>query len=231
MSFKWFALALFVFTACGGNREPLYMTSKVGTFLGDSITDGIGDPALNGYRLETNARVKVARPDIAITWVGGITSGDAPTNNHEGAVGATTSTFIGTINVLFGAGNPYNPDFVTVLIGTNDCATALGGTNFPANYTTMMGLLHTQLPSAGFVVSHITPSPDPAQQARIDAANATLPGLWATMIASGYIIEIATPEMVQPIQFTNGVHPNPSGYSTGLVTAFVSALLRLLNRI
>lgn len=207
------------------------MVARSITCLGDSITDGVGDPNLNGYRLQLNARLAAALPGTTLSWIGGITSGDAPTNNHEGAVGATTSTFIGIIPTLFGAGNPYSPSGLIVMIGVNDASTQAGADAYAANYGTMLDSLFTQLPSAGIVVSYITPSNDIAQNARIAVMNTQLDAIWDARIGAGKIIE-KTPlhRVYQPASFNAGVHPNSGGYAI-LADDFVAPTVRMLGRL
>ena len=209
------------------NESDLDAGSRIFTVtcLGDSITYGVGDPLGNGYRLELN---RLVSGDFTPRWIGAIVHGSPPSDHSEGGSGSRTSTWLGTIPLIFPA--QIGPDIVVVLLGMNDTATDASAIVFQSNYTLMMTKLHTQLPRAGFVVSPITSTTDAEHQARISVANADLSATWAQLAANGLIMERAEGVVFVRSELADGVHPNPLGYLK-LARALSAPLVRLAARL
>jgi lysophospholipase L1-like esterase len=208
--------------------------------FGDSITYGTGDPNGNGYRRVLWSNIIASRPDLTPVFDGPEFSGDAPVQSNCGVFGADVTTLNGLISLNFGPGK-IQPNVGIVLIGVNNAKTASGTASFPTDYPNMMDNILTLCPGIGFVVMPILPSggnrtdvPLPVQP-NIDTLNNELPGLWATMVGSGYIIEqalgtLAGPADFDPAEGAAWLHPCPPGYAK-LAANWTAPTLRLLKRL
>lgn len=182
---SWMYPTLKFFIGTGGGYEV------VSVIDGTNVTvKNLGLATLNGFRLPVAYQIAYDQhvgdlpSTLNISWLGPQTSGDPPTNNHDGIPGSTTTSHLATIPTTYGPGNPIpSVDFFIVLIGINNAADATGTNAFLTNYATMIQLLSSTSGAKRFMVSLIRPAgPDPhVENAMI--INAALPSIWNALQA------------------------------------------------
>ncbi|WP_433162827.1 GDSL-type esterase/lipase family protein [Kribbella sp. CA-247076] len=174
--------------------------------LGDSITAG-HDAAKGGYR--TDLYQLLAADGRPIDFVGSVASGSAALadKDNEGHGGWT----IGMVqDKVAGWLTTYTPDVVTIQLGTNDMYNDASAGAAPGRLSTLLDTIATTLPAARIFVSSIPPINDPNHYSRVNAFNATIPGLVATKVAAGKQIAFVdtNPSFSNPFDLTDALHPN-----------------------
>jgi hypothetical protein len=165
--------------------------------LGDSITYGQNDPALNGFRKKRNAaldadRIAGAIPSsLTFTYVGSTTSGDAPTDHHRGVPGWTLPDQIADAPTQYGVGNPVPVvNICSIFMGMNDANSDALVNAYTTNYLTLVGLINS-LAGCTHFIGNLIQYPTDAIQSKLDRIarlNAQLPGIWNTMQGMGLYV-------------------------------------------
>jgi hypothetical protein len=184
--------------------------------LGNSITYGQNDPALNGFRKKRNTQFDTDRAagqipsSLTFTYDGSTTSGDAPTDHHRGVPGWTLPDHIADAPTQYGPGNPVPVvNICSIFIGMNDANSDALVTAYTANYLTLVGLLNSLAGCTRFVGALIQ-YPTDALQVKIDRIsrlNAQLPAIWNTMQGMGYYVARANLCVT-----TLPTHPDAAGF-------------------
>ncbi|TDU90621.1 carbohydrate-binding protein with CBM35 doain [Kribbella voronezhensis] len=174
--------------------------------LGDSNTAG-GDAAGGGYRTDLWQLLKAdGRP---VDFVGSVTSGSAALGdkNHEGHGGWT----IGQLQAgVVGWLNTYQPDVVTLQIGTNDMYDDASAGAAPGKLSTLIDTINATLPNAKVFVSNLPQLNDANHYSRVAAFNAIIPGIVAAKAAAGKPVSYldANSGLYQTYDFVDTWHPN-----------------------
>jgi lysophospholipase L1-like esterase len=193
--------------------------------LGDSITYGYQSTTMGGYRSILFDAAFVA--NRSITFVGSLTSGPPTVDGvtfpqeNEGHTGYTIDTGGGRPGLqplVQGAIATYQPDIVTLMVGTNDVDIQLDLANAPARLGRLIDTILDANPDLLLVVAQITPTQDDAENARVKAYNAAIPGLVAARASSGkhiLLVDMYGAFTADPSYksdyMANPLHPNDAG--------------------
>jgi hypothetical protein len=195
--------------------------------LGDSITDGF--TVAGGYRIELFRAAHAAGKNI--TFVGsqsngpGMVDGVTFPQSHEGHVGFTidAAPVLGRAGISGGITDSamanFTPHIVTLLIGTNDVDLS----NDLANADTRLGALMDEILRANanalLVVAQIIPTGTDAENTRILAYNAGIPGLVQARVNAGkhvMMVDMYSAFMANAnfrSLLADNLHPNTDGYT------------------
>lgn len=174
--------------------------------LGDSITAG-ADSAKGGYRTDLWQLLKAdGRP---VDFVGSVVSGSAALGDkdNEGHGGWTIAMIQAQI---VGWLNTYQPDVLTVQIGTNDMYNDASAGAAPGRLSTLLDTIAQTRPEAQTFVTSIPPINDANHYSRVNAFNNTIPGLVAAKVAAGKKITFVdtNPSFSNPFDMGDALHPN-----------------------
>lgn len=194
--------------------------------LGDSITFGLGaqTPVANqgGYRVELFRRALADDHDI--TFAGRVANGpntvdgQAFPRGHEGYSGSTINDGGNQLaNRVAPAIEAADPNIILLMIGTNDVFGQLN--NPPGDLGNLLDQITNAAPDALVVVAQIVPTQQAAANTRVQAYNATIPGLVQERVAAGKhlaLVDMFTPFVNNPgggnALLADVVHPNDAGY-------------------
>ncbi|MET0791194.1 MAG: SGNH/GDSL hydrolase family protein [Polyangiaceae bacterium] len=209
--------------------------------LGDSITEGCCTAPMGGYRVELFRQAVTNGKNI--TFVGTATNGPSTVQNrtfpmhHEGHGGYTIAgggngAIAGAITDT--AISSYHPNIVLLMIGTNDINGNIDVAKAPTRLGQLMDEITTDAPAALLVVATIIPIGAPNADQRVQAYNATIPGLVSARASAGkhvVFLDTYTPfandSNYQSTRKADGLHPNSAGYVV-LGQAFYDAIAALL---
>ncbi|WP_061295282.1 ricin-type beta-trefoil lectin domain protein [Herbidospora cretacea] len=178
--------------AAGLLVTPVYAESNGGVRVmppGDPVTDGFNVPG--GYRV--NLWQRLVQAGQTVDFVGSGCNGPAGLgdHDHEGHSGWRIDQIAGRLRT-------YTPRTILLHIGTNDMGRQFQVPAAPARLSALIARIRANAPQAELFVAQITPSADPAFNARIQAFNAAVPGIVAQ---KGPLTHLA-----------DGLHPNQTGY-------------------
>ncbi len=148
--------------------------------LGDSLTDGYNIPG--GYR--TELWPKFVAGGLTIDFVGSLVNGPAslPDQQHEGHSGWRIDQIAGSIVTWLTA---YRPDIVLLMIGTNDMVQDFDVAAAPARLSALIDQITTTTPAARIIVASIPRMGGSPYIERIQAYNATIPGIVSAQAGQG----------------------------------------------
>ncbi|MFB6720747.1 GDSL-type esterase/lipase family protein [Kribbella sp. NPDC056345] len=174
--------------------------------IGDSITAG-ADAAQGGYRTDLWQLLRAdQRP---VDFVGSVSSGSAALadKDNEGHGGWTIEMIQGSV---VGWLNTYQPDVVTLMIGTNDMHTDESSGAAPGRLSTLLDTIAQTLPNTQTFVSSIPPINDELKDAHVDAFNATIPAMAAAKAAAGKKVTFVDTNQAfsNPFDMADALHPN-----------------------
>ncbi|ROO87306.1 lysophospholipase L1-like esterase [Actinocorallia herbida] len=191
--------------------------------LGDSITQGLNSSDSSGARDEIQHDVgMITLEDLglggaALPWspiakrdlVGERCTGvGIPDRDHEGWPGYT----IDQIRQEASDAVPgMRPNIVTLMAGTNDMVRDVDVADAPARLSAFIDQIFAGSPGVAIVVSLLTPSADPAIQARISAYNAAIAPMIDQRTARGDRVLLVEPALTLA-DLDDVVHPNDGGY-------------------
>jgi lysophospholipase L1-like esterase len=174
--------------------------------MGDSITWGQGSSTNSGYRGPLWLRLRNEAgyaPDFVGTQTSG-TIGDPDNEGHKGwqidQLQANATTWI----------NTYQPDVVLLHIGTNDMYRNYQVATAPDRLSALIDQILAARPGIYVLVAKIIPSTNADAQPRIDAYNATIPGIVA---AKGDHVRMVDTTNLASADLVDQLHPNDAGYA------------------
>ncbi|WP_326559923.1 ricin-type beta-trefoil lectin domain protein [Micromonospora sp. NBC_01796] len=173
--------------------------------LGDSITDGFNVPG--GYRI--NLWQRFVASGYTVDFVGSGFNGPASLgdHDHEGHSGWRIDQLDANIVAWLQATNPRT---VLLHIGTNDMNQNYDVANAPARLSALIDKIRANAPSVELFVATITPETNPTLQARVQAYNATIPGIVAQKGPQTHLVDMFS--ALTTADLADGVHPNAAGY-------------------
>jgi lysophospholipase L1-like esterase len=186
--------------------------------VGDSCTDGMGDPNMGSYRtdlykLYTNAGLSI---DFVGSRKGG--PGTLPDRDHEGHSGWMIPQIASNIDNWL---NTYKPDVVLLWIGGNDMI--LGGNNNYRGLSNLIDQILRNKPNIKIFVADYYPVPDQIRQ-----YNANIPGVVQEKTNAGkpvYFVKLSGMDFVRSTDLSSdGLHLNPNGYSKAAKIWFNSTI-------
>lgn len=188
--------------------------------LGDSITYGY--PYGGGYRIELEDK------GLPIDFVGSEQNGPAELSDkdHEGWLGWEIDGIAGSVVDWL---NTYQPEYVLLLIGTNDVNRSRDLANAPARLSSLIDIITNTLPNVRLLVGSIPPISDSGANARAVSYNNAIPGIVSQKQSQGkkvYFVDIYHALTVADLN--DGVHPNLAGYGK-MASAWYSVLGPLVN--
>lgn len=174
--------------------------------VGDSCTEGMGDPSMGGYRTDLYNLYKNAGLDF--DFVGSNQRG--PSNidrDNEGHSGWTIPQIAANIDNWL---NTYNPDVVLLWIGGNDVIQQ-GNVN-TTGLSNLIDQILSRKPNATIFVADYFPHPE-----SIKAYNATIPGVVQQKANAGksvYFVKLSDIQFSYGTDISSdGLHLNTTGYS------------------
>jgi lysophospholipase L1-like esterase len=175
--------------------------------IGDSITSGFQGTNNNGYRGTLyNSLVSQGHQT---DFVGGVRDGNTFDPDHEGRSGWRIDQVAAQLN---GALSNYQPNIVTLHIGSNDMGQNHQVSTAPNRLASMIDQILTGAPGVTVVVSQLTPNSDPAVQARINAYNSQMPGIVQARVNAGKKVYLINMNSLNTGDLKDGLHPNDAGY-------------------
>jgi lysophospholipase L1-like esterase len=182
--------------------------------LGDSITVGVGDSSVGGYRGPLYNSLTVAGYNI--DFVGSQSDGSGFDNNHEGHSGWTTTQIRDNIDGWL-VSNP--ADIVLFHIGTNDLNDASFDINaYALNVNTTLGKIYSHDPTTTVILAKIIKTQTDSPTGRWTATHnynikleTEVAPFWAGL---GYSIEVVDMESaLTTSDMTDQWHPSTAGYA------------------
>lgn len=174
--------------------------------VGDSCTEGMGDPDMGSYRTELYKLYKNAGLDF--DFVGSNQRGPSslPDKDNEGHSGWTIPQVASNID---GWLNAQNPDVVLLWIGGNDLLQT--GKINPTGLSNLIDQILRTKPNVKIFVADYFENPDSVKQ-----YNATIPGVVQEKANAGkavYFVKLSSMGYVKSADTSNdGLHLNTAGY-------------------
>ena len=183
--------------------------------LGDSITDGYNVPG--GYRIDLWQRLGAA--GHTVDFVGSGFNGPAGLgdHDHEGHSGWRIDQLDANI---VGWLQAYTPRTILLHIGTNDVNQNYDVANAPARLSALIDKIRATAPDVELFVAQITPETDPTREQRVQAYNATIPGIVASKGPRTHLVDMHS--AITTADLADGVHPNQAGYDKMGATWFAA---------
>ncbi|BDI33543.1 lipase [Capsulimonas corticalis] len=175
--------------------------------IGDSITSGYLSSTNNGYRagLYNELVAQGNRTD----FVGSIRDGDTFDPDHEGHSGYRIDQ---VASLLDGALATYQPNVVTLHIGTNDMLQSYQLSTAPNRLASMIDQILADDPGVTIVVAQIICNADAATQSRINSYNSQIPGIVQARANAGKHVYLVSMSSLNTGDLKDGTHPNDGGY-------------------
>ncbi|MFC0626503.1 GDSL-type esterase/lipase family protein [Kribbella deserti] len=196
--------------------------------IGDSNTGG-ADAAAGGYRTDLWQLLRAdGRP---VDFVGSLRAGSAALgdHDHEGHGGWTIQ---GIHDSVAGWLQTYQPDVVTLQIGTNDMYDDTGAGLAPGRLSALLDRITQTAPNARVFVTSIPPTRIEADQRRTQAFNAAIPGIVAAKVAAGKqigYVDTGT-AYVAPFDLMDNVHPYYGAASRAAVKWYAALTDQTVSR-
>ena len=176
--------------------------------LGDSITNGYNVPGGYRIRLEDSLAASGHRVD----FVGSLSNG--PTSladrEHEGHSGWQIDPIAANVDRWV---TRHRPDVVLLTIGTNDMLINSDVADAPRRLGALIDTIAATAPSTTVFVSTLPPLASAAQDERVRAYNAAIPGIVSDKAAQGKRVRLVD---VNPAltagDLADGIHPSAVGY-------------------
>jgi len=174
--------------------------------VGDSCTEGMGDPDMGSYRTELYKLYKNA--GLNFDFVGSNKTGPAslPDRDNEGHSGWTIPQVANNINNWI---RTHDPDVILLWIGGNDLLMT-GRTN-PTGLSNLIDQIFQQKPNITVFVSDYYPVPD-----SVTKYNAEIPGVVQQKANEGkrvYLNKMSSMNFVRSTDLSSdGLHLNVNGY-------------------
>lgn len=189
------------------SRVPSFAATTIKIMpVGDSCTEGMGDPDMGSYRTELYNLYKNA--GLSFDFVGSNQKGpnSLPDKDNEGHSGWTIPLVATNIN---GWLNTYNPDVVLLWIGGNDLLQT-GQTN-PNGLSNLIDQIFSIKPNIVVFVSDYYPVPD-----SVTKYNSEIPGVVQKKVNEGkkvYFNKMSSMNFIRSQDLSSdGLHLNTTGY-------------------
>mgnify|MGYP003880661983 CR=1 FL=1 len=175
--------------------------------VGDSCTEGMGDPYMGGYRTELYNLYKSA--GLNFDFVGSNQRGPSslPDRDNEGHSGWTIPQIASNIDNWL---NTYNPDVVLLWIGGNDILQT--GRMNTTGLSNLIDQIFRNKPNIKLFVANYYPWPDVVKQ-----YNEAIPGIVQQKASEGksvYFVKLSDVQFSPAVDLSSdGLHLNPGGYS------------------
>ncbi len=173
--------------------------------LGDSITDGFNVPG--GYRINLWQRLASGGHTVDFVGSGFNGPGTLGDHDHEGHSGWRIDQLDANIVAWL---RTYTPRTVLLHIGTNDMNQNYDVPNAPARLSALIDKIRATAPDVELFVAQITPETNPTLEARVQAYNATIPGIVAQKGPRTHLVDMHS--AITTADLADGVHPNATGY-------------------
>ncbi len=192
--------------------------------IGDSITSGYKSSTNNGYRGPLWSAL-INQGD-ALDMVGSIRDGVMFDPDHEGHSGYRIDQVASLLN---GALSTYQPNLVTLHIGSNDMNQNYQVSTAPNRLTSMIDQILAAAPSATILVAQLICNSDAAVQSRINAYNSQIPGIvWARANAGKHVYMVSMSSL-NTGDLEDGLHPNDTGYQK-MANAWGAAIQQVIAK-
>jgi acyl-CoA thioesterase-1 len=194
--------------------------------LGDSITVGCCDEALNygGYRHLLYDLL--SRDGVKFDFVGSEKRGDVPDADNEGHGGWTIRKIQDGIDNQ-GWLETYTLDIILLHIGTNDMYEAGTARDAPAALAALLDDIATRFPNVRIIVAQILPMANPLWEANVEQYNSAVP---AIVTSRGRRVSMVNMhETFSTADLSGGVHPSTAGYDK-MARIWETAVLAVLHR-
>ncbi len=197
--------------------------------LGDSITNGFGDPAGGGYRdpLFTNLTnaghtfqfvgERSTLPTTLLTNNGQARHNGGPGYVIEKGLNGPSEAPSGIRDNIASYLNSGNPDIILLMIGTNDMRLNYELATAPDRLSALLTDIATLQPNAHTIVANLIPIRDASEQPlfdRVAAYNAAIPGVVAAQQSLGRKVSFLDMHsfLTAPDDLFDRLHPNAIGY-------------------
>lgn len=177
--------------------------------LGDSLTHGETLPG--SYRTELWSRLRADNisPDFVGTQVNGPPT--LPDQDHQGHRGYRIDQIAASVDGWLTA---TQPQFVLLMIGTNDAIQNYQFANAPVRLRSLLRQITDRAPTAEVLVASIPPMTNAARQQRVLEYNAQVPGVVSELVGEGRRVRfvdmysaLTTADLI-----ADGIHFNAGGY-------------------
>ena len=211
---------------CEGQTPPTRILP-----LGDSLTSGVttGTTVEGAYRNQLYSLLATAGYNV--DFIGTQTDANNPTlpdRDHQGMGGYRIDQIqSGLPSWLNGI---EDPDVVLLMIGTNDFSQNFNVSAAQARLSGLVTDIATKRPFAKIILSNLPLRTDSAAlEAQQSAFNAAIPGIINDQVALGRQVTFLDMHAVlQPGDFTEGVHPTASGYGK-MANAWFPAITSVIS--
>lgn len=173
--------------------------------LGDSITMGIGSQTMSSYRADLYRRLTGA--GVSVDFVGSARDGSGADVDHEGHSGWTIDKIGRSVDDWLVRSAP---DVVLLHIGTNDMRENATARNAGGRLSMLIDQIRFRRPAAHILVAKLVGAKRPAEQQRIDAYNAQIPGIVAGKGSRVHLVDQST---VDELDIRDNLHPNDFGFA------------------
>jgi len=174
--------------------------------VGDSCTEGMGDPDMGSYRTELYNLYKKAGIDFDFVGSNKRGPNSLPDKDNEGHSGWTISGVANNINNWM---NTQNPDVILLWIGGNDLLQ--GGKTNPTGLSNLIDQIFKQNSNITLFVSDYYPVPD-----SVTKYNSEIPGVIQQKVNEGkkvYFNKMSSMNFVRSTDLSNdGLHLSVNGY-------------------
>jgi lysophospholipase L1-like esterase len=174
--------------------------------IGDSITAGVESSTGNGYR---GPLWNALRNHGAVDLVGPNRDGSMFDPDHSGYSGSRIDGIAGLIN-----GNlaTYQPNIVTLHIGTNDMGQNYQVSTAPNRLASLIDQILAADPGVTILVAQLVCNGDATIQSRINAYNSQIPGIVQARVNAGKHVYTVSMSSLNTGDLSGTLHPNDSGY-------------------
>lgn len=176
--------------------------------VGDSITAGFQSSTGNGYRaaLYNDLIGQGNQTD----FVGSVRDGTTFDPDHEGHSGYRIDQVAGLLNGVLAN---YQPNIVTLHVGTNDLGQNYQVSTAPNRLASMIDQILADVPGVTVVVAQLIPSGNSGTQSLINTYNNQIPDIVQARVNAGkhvYLVSMST--LTTSDLNSDGIHPNDGGY-------------------
>jgi len=201
-TFSVAALMTFAVTSAHAQNATLRLMP-----IGDSITSGYQSSTNNGYRGPLYA--ELVNQNDALDMVGSLRDGVMFDPDHEGHSGYRIDQVAAVIN---GPVALYQPNLVTLHIGTNDMGQNYQVSTAPSRLAALIDQILADDPGVTILVAQLICNADSTVQSRINSYNSQIPGIVQARANAGKHVYMVGMGSLNTGDLKDGLHPNDGGY-------------------